>query len=145
MIGEFLYSLSASEAQSQAALQRVLQNNNNAIANTTVTLQLTPVPLDKIFILQNLNFFSQAGAAQTTNSWRIEIRDASNNILAEIVRDQPPAPILAWGTPYVINDLIIMPGERIALSTFYSAAGVANFCQLDAVGVFLPKGTVQFR
>ena len=145
MIGDFLYALSGKEAQTAPVLQRVIQRGSTSLAAATVTVNLSPVPLEMIFHLTHLNVRCISGAAQTCTTFRVEIEDELGNIIAELWRSVPDAAPVADRADARAFNVLLMPRERLTLDGFFNAGAAANIAGIDAIGMFLPRGNIQFR
>lgn len=143
-LGSQLYSLSPKELRSAPVLQRVIRREQANVALATVTLNTPPVPLEMIWHLTHLNVYTSSGAAQTTTGWRVEIEDENGNLISELWRNEGGGAVGSRGDAFDL-DVLLMPRERLTLDAFFNAGAAANFASLDAIGIFMPRGTIQLR
>lgn len=144
-LGDFLYALNLKEARTQPVLQRVLRRQQVTLANTTVTANLDPVPLELIWHVTHLNVNQIAGAAQTASSFRVEIEDENGNFLATVWTSTPDAAAVQSRSAAQPVSFYLMPRERLVVDGFFSAGANPNTIALDAFGLFMPRGTLQLR
>lgn len=144
MLGEFLYQLTTKDAITAPVLQRVIQRGGDTQALATVPVVLPVVPHEMMFVVRNLSLIGIAGAAQTVSrlEWNI-LADGANDLGAIGVSTPNPA-VATWGFSE-FKEFILMPGESLRARGFFNAGAAANTISATAIGMFLPKGTMQFR
>lgn len=143
MLGDFLYRLTDKDAISQPVLQRGLLSGGGNVAAVNVDVLLGPIPADRVFQCTNLSAIGIGGGAQTLGRLDWVIFDGLN-ALVNAANWSPNPPINTWGNSAAC-DFYLWPGEYLRCRGVFSAGAIANVVSAGAIGMYLPKGTLQLR
>lgn len=145
MLGEFLFALTPKDAITQPVIQRRINTGSGSASATTVTVDLPPVPPDKIELVKHITIRGFAGAAQTVTQFRAYIVDSVGpNIFMQVISLRTVTPVQFDDLGVMVN-LTLMPGERIRVLVSFNAGAAANSAEGNTHGLLLPKGNMQLR
>lgn len=145
MLGEFLYALTAKDAQTQPVIQRRVFYSTATVAAASFNLFDT-VPQDKALILQSVIVTGVGGGAQTVLDADIRIVDASATPQLILLVAKMTGTAANRRELYVADlGLLVMPNERVASLLNFSAAAIANTYEFSYSGLLIPKGNLQLR
>jgi len=145
MIAEFLYQLTAKDAQTAPVLQRGGFRVSAAAANVTVIAVAVPIPQEQAFVITDISAFGLAGAAQTLSSLSLQV-------FADLALDQSIHTLIDEGTIGVVSrgfhrraQMVMMPREVLLGIGTFSAGAAVNTMRFSVSGFYFPKGNLQFR
>lgn len=125
-----------------APLRRALRATNQANL-TVVSAFLENDRPDRAWVITNLDAIANSGGGQTCDQLNILVTD---NVTAAVLwrvqtRYLPAALNQAHNWT---GEIVLLPGERIALTGFFDAAVNVNTVELGVHGWFVQRGNIQF-